>query len=192
MPRLLAVLVVPAVILAAAPAAPVPEHLREQAGGYYPAVVGTKLVYDTNGAEETRVVTAVDRVEGGTLVTTEYLRPDGTKAPHMKVKVTAKGLFLAEEGGGAYDPPWCILELPPKAGAKWDTLSGGRSQVTGSMTAAGLEEVEVPAGKFRAAKVVWESGPNPATYWYAPQAGLVKLAYGETAVVLKSFTPGKR
>lgn len=191
MPRLFAALLVPAAVLVAAPAAPVPKDRLLAADGYYPTVVGTKLVYDLGGGEETRVVTAVERAEGGTLVTTMFLQPDGLKTAHMKVKVTAKGLFLAEEGGGAYDPPWCILELPPKAGNKWDTLSGGRSQVTGSMTAHGIEEVEVPAGTFRAAKVVWEHGDNPATYWYAPQVGLVKLTYGQTAVVLKSYTPGK-
>ncbi|MBX9623940.1 MAG: hypothetical protein K2X82_09010 [Gemmataceae bacterium] len=192
MPRLLAVLVVPAAVLAAAPAAPVPKDRLLAADSYYPTVVGTKLVYDIGGGEETRVVTAVERVEGGTLVTTEHLQPDGTKTPHMKVRVTAKGLFLAEEVGGAYDPPWCILELPPKAGSKWDTISGGRAQVTGSMTAHGVEEVEVPAGTFRAARVDWELSPNNVvSYWYAPKAGLVKMTTGGAPVVLKSFTTGK-
>jgi hypothetical protein len=61
------------------------------------------------------------------------------------------------------------------------------------------EEVEVPAGKFKALRVEAEQelGANvfKSTLWYAPGVGLVKSVTNtngtERVQVLKSFTPGK-
>ena len=63
------------------------------------------------------------------------------------------------------------------------------------------EEVEVPAGKFKAIRVEMENVINGAvfrtTYWHAPGAGMVKIVShdhkrGDRVQVLKSFTPGKK
>ncbi|MBX9623939.1 MAG: hypothetical protein K2X82_09005 [Gemmataceae bacterium] len=194
MPRLLAVLVVP-VVLAAAPAAPVPEHIREAAGPYYPTAVGTKLVYALTTGEVADVVTAVERVPGGLLVTTRTCWPDGTEVARGTVRVTAKGLFEVAEGGQEHDPPRCLLELPSRAGRQWDLLRigrDGRIDHQFAVTAGGIEEVEVPAGRFRAARVDAECWGVPITCWYAPKVGLVRMDLsGGTGRALKSVTPGK-
>ena len=55
------------------------------------------------------------------------------------------------------------------------------------------EEVEVPAGKFRAVRVEMEAGESTTTLWFAPQVGLIKMAGAGTdqVTVLKEFKPGK-
>jgi hypothetical protein len=65
------------------------------------------------------------------------------------------------------------------------------------ITIHGFEEVEVPAGKYRAVRVdtaagMFNGNPVEAKAWYAPGIGLVKSegSFGHK-LVLKSFTPGK-
>ncbi|WP_020474616.1 TapB family protein [Zavarzinella formosa] len=61
------------------------------------------------------------------------------------------------------------------------------------------EDVEVPAGKFKTIRLEMKSQvgrvKTEATYWYAPNLGLVKMTGMsgnlESVMVLKSFTPGK-
>jgi hypothetical protein len=194
MPRLLIGL--PFLMLAlAVPAltAPIPKNLVTPVA-YYPTKVGTKLVYDRNGDEETYLVTKVEKVENGTMVTTEEVRTTGL-APHQKVLVTWEGLFLVSEGGAEYEPAWCTLQLPHNPGAMWETISTRRGilQVRGRRTAKKEERVKTPAGEFRAIVVECEapSGNGMSeidTRWYAPEVGLVRL---NDELVLKSFTPGK-
>jgi hypothetical protein len=179
------------VVLAPAPAAPIPKHLPQVPAGYYPTKVGTKLVYDRKGVAETRLVTKVEKADGGTMVTTANVAPDGTQSPHMKVLVNEKGLFLAEEHGSAYDSPWCIFQPPLKPGNTWDTivLRNRNEILRGRMTAVKEEKIKTPAGEFTTGRVDWEIPQSQLTvsYWYAPQVGLVRQ--GE--LVLKSFTLGR-
>jgi len=178
------------VVLAPAPAAPIPKHLVETPAVYYPMKVGTKLVYDRNGKEETRLVTNVEKVDKGTMVTTMMVATNGTKSPHMKVLVNEKGLFLAEERGEAYDSPWCIFQTPVKPGSKWDTIvsRNGSEILRGQMTSVKLEKIKTRAGEFTAARVDWEVPGNQirSSEWFAPEVGLVR----QDELVLKSFTPG--
>jgi hypothetical protein len=66
----------------------------------------------------------------------------------------------------------------------------------GKRTVAGVEDVEVPAGTFRAVRVEWDCAPdNEAPYrvtiWYAPGIGEVKTAIdGKVRSTLRSFSPG--
>ena len=66
------------------------------------------------------------------------------------------------------------------------------------MTVAGVEEVKVPAGTFRAIRVVTESTDSSGkefqtiTTWYAPGIGPVRIDYANSKTCrLVSFTPGK-
>ena len=73
-----------------------------------------------------------------------------------------------------------------KSGDSWDAGEGKR-------TVYGPDEVEVPAGKFRALRVVWERGTVTYTSWYAPNVGEIKRTakHGDdpaaTVRLLKSF-----
>jgi hypothetical protein len=69
-----------------------------------------------------------------------------------------------------------------------------------SFTAGGSEEVEVPAGKYKAVRVDADgtiAGTRTGvTYWFAPDIGVVKMRYSiagsDSVLELKSFTPGKK
>jgi hypothetical protein len=96
-----------------------------------------------------------------------------------------------------------LLKLPAKAGDTWEwedrAADAGRRQKI-KFKIVGEEEVEVPAGKFKAIRVSEEEEVRGRTTkhesWYAPDVGLVKrvtqLVVGEGVILLKSFTPGKR
>ncbi|HEX8144855.1 MAG TPA: hypothetical protein VF553_19965 [Pyrinomonadaceae bacterium] len=79
-----------------------------------------------------------------------------------------------------YQPAKQYLKNPLVAGEKWN-WSGkdvGGNDVSESSRVVGLEWVEVPAGKFRAMKIISlvSSGASVATktYWYVDGVGLVK------------------
>jgi hypothetical protein len=102
-------------------------------------------------------------------------------------------------GGRTYDPPVCLLKLPAKPGDTWTTELSGKGQPRKTIyTYRGEEEVEVPAGKFKALKIEseMETGKSVrATFWYVAGIGMVKSStkFGDTERVyaLKSFTAGK-
>ncbi len=97
-------------------------------------------------------------------------------------------------------PPLCILQTPFTPGAKWRAAANVAGQATDvTFVAKETEEVEVPAGKYKAARVEGDGKvagtDTKITYWFAPGVGIVKLKYqlagGEAVLELKSFTPGK-
>jgi hypothetical protein len=79
-----------------------------------------------------------------------------------------------------YDPPRQYLPDPLVRGAKWDWKGRDYTQTERreSNVVEGLETVTVPAGKFRALKIVstvaTENAAMVKTYWYADGVGLVK------------------
>ena len=89
--------------------------------------------------------------------------------------------YQEQEGLEAkYEPPKQYLQNPLVPGFKWEW--NGRdftnTEVSESSQVIGFENVSVPAGKFRAMKVVSKVTGGAAvmtkTYWYADGAGLVK------------------
>jgi hypothetical protein len=168
-----------------APAAPVPKG----ADGpvlYYPTTVGTKWVYQRDGSDELirTTITAAEEKDGGAVLTIGLLTGDKAN-PYWKVFVSPKGLFSGDGGLDEQKFPNPLLKLPVKAGEKWE-VPGKPTR-----TVVGAEEVEVPAGKFRAVRVESEG----LTEWFAPNVGCVQTvarsANGETKTVLKTFAPGK-
>jgi hypothetical protein len=79
-----------------------------------------------------------------------------------------------------YEPPKQYLPNPLVRGQKWEWSGKDPTQVEHreSNRVVGFENVTVPAGKFRAAKIVSEitgaSAPMTRTTWYAAGVGLVK------------------
>ena len=99
-----------------------------------------------------------------------------------------------------------MLKLPAKEGDSWSYESGGGDGPIAHKTTYTVgkeEEVEVPAGKFKAIRVdkelKYDIGNGPTTIktssWYATKVGLIKSVTNpgatQTTMVLKSFTPGK-
>jgi hypothetical protein len=183
-----------ALLLAPAPAAPVPRVLKP-GDSYFPTRIGAKRVYraELSKSDVDEVVEDVETKDGEAVVT---IRRDPNNAASLpkqeKVAVSAKGLARVEESGEPLRPPVWLLKLPHQPGAKWD--GGARSKST--YTVGEAAEVEVPAGKFKAIPVTRHETqinfPVQTTDWYAPGVGLVKrVVRGNietTILVLKSYT----
>jgi hypothetical protein len=111
--------------------------------------------------------------------------------------VCEAGEFLLEEGDKRYDPPVRLLPSPIK---EKDTWKWEKRFVKWTWTAGPEEEVEVPAGKFKALRIdgVGEADGTPAkcTQWLVPRHPTIKtvlwLGNDKIVEVLKSFTPGKK
>jgi hypothetical protein len=185
-----AAMLVPAALAAPPPPRPKPDEL------YFPTENGFRWVYDSGGSEWTLLVSAVE--DKGTEKVVAISRIiDGKERPHEKYSVSKKGLALIDNGSAnRLAGPICRLRLPARWGDQWVHCDGG---VTYAFTVAGAEEVEVPAGKFKAVRVELEvryerRAALRVSYWYAPEVGLVKSEVGKDKklIVLKSFAQGKK
>jgi hypothetical protein len=172
---------------------------------YFPTTVGDRWVteykYPTSTAEVTEVVTAVETKEGVTVVTIAR-QVNGAVDPDVsQMRVSDKGLFRVSNLGTVFDAPYCVLKRPLKPGMTWtsEVIRAGTTSTTFKYTAAKEEDVEVPAGKFRAYRldVEYERGgeAKKSSIWYAPKVGVVRHEVFDPVSgyvkVLKSFTPGK-
>jgi hypothetical protein len=103
------------------------------------------------------------------------------------IAVSGDGLIQVALNGEALAKPSMLLKTPLKAGTKWESNAGGRYEATKE------EEVEVPAGRFRAVRVELVQGDRKMTLWFAPGVGQIKTveAGSDRVHVLKEFKPGK-
>ncbi len=178
---------------------------------YYPTKVGDKRVYETSVADRvieitTEVVTKVEMKDGRLQVSTKReiagkaIGDAGKAIGDSTVEVSHKGVVAISIGGRALPILVPLLKLPAKDGDSWDY--GPNMKPTFTVVKVD-EEVEVPAGKFRALRVEWEINLEmqpigkglKTTAWHAPGVGVVKTVTvsggTERTQVLKSFTPGK-
>jgi hypothetical protein len=153
---------------------------------YFPLRVGDSWTYrNTEEGGYTWKVLSEEPQEGGPVRYLVEFR-SGVVIQNVFSKAGGWVLFHAEsypeyEGLKAtYEPPKQYLPNPLVAGQKWEWAGKDPTQVEHreSSRAVGFENVTVPAGKFRAMKVVSEvsggSAPMTKTSWYAEGVGLVK------------------
>jgi len=211
--RSLAVLSLPALV-ALGSAAPVP---KEPEKSYRPTTKGTvrvyrytsndrgKLVHD----EITEVVTAVERTKAGIVVTVSHHMEGSEFGGTDTFLLSESGLFttgnsmagpgIEGERSWKINPPACLLKLPHKDGTEWlyhvPAQPGGLMEGKAIKTAHGPEEVAVPAWKYKAIRVENRAGSNDrepvATFWYAPDVGLVKMVCDGVVQELESVTTKK-
>jgi hypothetical protein len=172
------------------PAAPVPKHIMPKEEPYfYPTKVGAKHVSTWKDQEMVEVVSKVTPIKDGFEVETEMLVEGGKREPGETVRVTTSGLVRTHSEGHKLAKPYELLRLPHTERNSWESESFGKID---KLSTAGWEEIEVPAGKFRAMRVDL-AGTSGIAHWYAPGIGCVNW-YCTTSKVgrpLKSFTPGK-
>src|SRR5207248_1316637 len=145
----------------------------------YPLRVGDRSVFQTGDSESVSTVTKVENVESGFRVTTETVDVAQKASRSSTVIVSARGVLLVEYAGEKTDPPLWHLKLPHDSKNQW---TGTRP--TGwkfELETKGWEQVEVPAGKYRAIRVdrkeIWnDMDRGTTTYWYAPGLGCIKIA----------------
>src|SRR5262245_61995577 len=145
-----------------------PQTKTDGPPAYLPTAVGATAVYQTTAGklsmETTDKVTGVEKTRDGFRVTVERTsksgppKKSGFPAATEETDVSAQGVTLVRRAGREVDPPMLLLKLPAKAGDQWEweakKADGLPKKVTFKL--AGEEEVEVPAGKFKAIRVEQE------------------------------------
>lgn len=198
--RTLAIIVIVAGVVGLSFAAPVP--IEKIQGRFFPITPGTKWVYNDGNHEFTQIISdAKTKGAETTLVISEILST-GALVTAEELIVSDKGVFVRESAGQELDPPLCRLKYTSSPGESWETNGlCFKRKLSGTMTINKFEEIEVPAGKFQAFRVEWDSYYNgisrKALFWYARGIGAVKKVYysndpsDRVEHVLKSFTAGK-
>jgi hypothetical protein len=169
--------------------------LREGTKWHYRVEVGGKMVQVTNQIAKVETIDGqplarLETVVGGQVTASEHLR------------TTAQGIFRHRYNGIDVTPPLCLLKYPVKDGESWasDVKIGGM-QLKVRCRVGREEEVEVPAGKYKAvtSDVETEVGGVKITtkYWFASGVGVVKqtadLGGKAVSLQLEKFEPaGKR
>jgi hypothetical protein len=158
---------------------------------WFPTREGDTRVYETRegGKVEpayTDVVTKVEKKDAATHVTITRDYTGGGVRYVTTIAVSDEGLSRVAVNGKDLDRPVLLLKTPPKVGTKWELAGGGEYRVTKE------EEVEVPAGKFKAVRVEVSGGESTTVLWFAPAVGLIKMdgGGGEQVTVLKEFKAG--
>jgi hypothetical protein len=170
-------------------AAPVPK-VKENPPPF-PMTVGDTRVYEyrtEDRADEANsdVVTQVEKQkDGSTHVTLSVSIVNGVSYKTV-IAVADTGLTRLALSEKTLAKPPLLLKLPATVGTKWEA-GDAKYEVIGE------EEVEVTAGKYKAAKVVVTNGIGKTTLWFAPGVGMVKSAGegNDRVLVLKEFKPGK-
>jgi hypothetical protein len=199
-----ALIIAAATLAITAFAAPLPSDAKKPIL-YFPVEVGAKWVYQWEDKEEmTREVTAVEDRKGAKIVTVSQMGKDNKLSPCEVVSVTEQGLVLLSDSEHEFKPPVCLLKIPYKPGDSWKCDSNwlGLNHLGATAKVLEIEELEVPAGKFKTIRVERTyalNGTSGGDKWddlFAPGIGRVKMVDhfdgSVTSAVLKSFTPGKR
>lgn len=173
-----------------ASAAPLPRD-AEPPPVCYTTQLGDRSVYDWNGTEFEKVVTHVERTDDGLQVTSRWPETSKSAALLETVLVSAQGICQTWCNNRPLPAkPW-MLKLPHATGNDW-TARWDLGPYDWSFQTLGWEDIEVPAGRFRAVKVEkTEIEKQVVRTWYAPRVGVVRGEFDWGVMVLKSFTAGK-
>ena len=184
---------------------------------YFPIRVGDKRVF-TGEADivATREVKRVEKRNDYWLVTELASFNTDVPASTATYQVSETGLLAIDHAVfGKRSTPLQLLKLAPGGklfpdGTTWEVDDPGATPgnyLKFIYTVSAEEEIEVPAGKYKAVKVEMRSRSevegrllpetSRATTWYAKRVGEIKSIQTEPdgkvigGSVLKSFTPGK-
>jgi DUF3108-like len=189
-------------------AGPPPKAL-EKAAYLLADTVGDTLVIEetrpTADGETTRLITrtvvAVKRSDTSLVVAVREEK-EGAIPKVELYQQSDTGLFLTFRDLEVIDPPCCVARLPLRTGDTWEVNNPDVFPTPIRFRVGKEEEVEVPAGKFKAVRIekdiiLRDLKRIRVTEWTAPGVGAVKtrarLGDGtEVVQVLKSFTPGKK
>ena len=167
------------------------QNANKQMLEYFPLKIGSQWVYKdvTTGPqgneterENLYVITGVEQYQGKECIVLNRLM---NKMPMFASKdlyvIDSDKLFTfgSKDIREGKKEPALMLKFPLKTGEKWET---NEDSVRRIHTVAGEEDVEVPAGKFKAWKMenkyIFEKGirqTSETTVWYAKDVGVVKV-----------------
>jgi len=149
---------------------------------YYPLKPGYKWTYKTtttfNGENirgDNGSLVAIGKVERDNK---EWFLLKGESASHIlpnrSLRITTnRGVEVYQDDEFVYgkDEPRLLLKFPLRKGKEWETRIGNDKI---KLTVEKDEAVEIPAGKFRAFKIVGARGNTNFALWYTKNIGLVR------------------
>jgi hypothetical protein len=158
----------------------VPAFAADEDKDYYPLKIGTKWTYKIAGQEDKFVVTAVkeEKVGEQNCVKIEAKLKDQLVASEH-VAIRNDGVYRFKFGDQVIEPEICFLKASSKKGDSWKhDFKIGETKATGKYE-VDVEDVEVPAGKFKDAIVIRAEATEKdevtkTTIWYAKKTGMVK------------------
>ncbi|MBM4068273.1 MAG: hypothetical protein FJ271_04935 [Planctomycetes bacterium] len=166
----------------------------EKKTDYYPLKSGAKWHYRVQvGGQERKIVfhlAKIETIDGQRLGRLETVA-DGRVVASEHLTSTAKGVFRYRYNGVEVAPPLCLLKYPVKDGDSWDSAFTVGTEKATATCRVGREEIEVPAGKFKAVTVsVTADAANmkvSTTYWFVAGMGVVKQTadIGGNAITLE-------
>jgi hypothetical protein len=175
----------------------------EKMPDYFPLKEGTKRHYRVNAngqpGQLTTHVVKIEKSDGQELARMETVAP-GSAMLTEHLSSSPKGVFRHRSNGVEAAPPVCVLKYPVKKGESWETdYKAGSQTIKMTSRVTGEEEVEVPAGKYKAITVEAVADvagmKTTTTYWFAADVGIVKqvASIGGFMVTLEleKFEPGK-
>jgi hypothetical protein len=175
---------------------------RSEAKPYYPTIPGTTLVFDDCGRERTWEVSSAERRGEETIVTLTEVS-EGVRSPLETVSVSGRGVYRLTADRFKLDPH-PVFPFPVRQGTTWDfylPAQEGLLPQLGTVTIGPTEDVDTPAGTFRAVRVemvvtLYEGKrlvpPHVYTKWHHPDLGQVKITGPDGFCrALKSVTSGK-
>lgn len=145
---------------------------------YYPLDEGTVWTYQTHaGKAYVQKVLGTEKVGNVPCVVRQH-----GDTEHFWLSRSAEGVSVHRAKGVAFEAPLLLFKFPLRKGDAWRGAARSASDALRySFENAGEEEVEVPAGKFKAFRVDWtlEEGAlvTKGATWLACGVGMVKERY---------------
>lgn len=168
---------------------------------YLPLKEGMKWHYQVEGnGVKVPLITQVAKIEsinGQPLARVETVAK-GMVVASEHLSNTPQGIFRHRFNGVDVSPPVCVLKYPVKNGASWESENKLGEQKAKMACRVGSDEVEVPAGKYKAVTVQVDAEVEgmklTTTYWFAAGVGIVKqtVEFGgrKTTMALEKFERG--
>ena len=180
-------------------AAPVPKEILKKFPDYYPLLPGTEWEYRVGESAVTVKVKDYTEKAG---VRTGILASEvnGAEVATEAIRVDETGVYRTHINGIKIEPAVLILKFGIQKETEWASkCQVGEHKVDFLFKLDGLEEIEVPAGKYKAVKVIGSgtiAGTETQTeFYFAEGIGIVRLTYSiggqRTSLNLKKYTTGK-
>jgi hypothetical protein len=165
----------------------------QESDNLMPLEVGTKWTYRVRDQKELFILIAAKEEKVGEQVCIRLegkIEKDTVSNEHLAV--LKDGIYRFKVDENLISPPVCVVKLPGKKGEKWTNEFKVNNKPGKVSYSIDLEDIEVPAGKFKdAILVVGEikenNGTNISKTWYAPNVGMVKqvIESGKESVTLE-------